>query len=184
MKNTIVQLDRQDNAFVLDLPTRDYDKTTEVALADNEEIYVYKKGHFVGKNGKRGKYLIGKVVKHLHKGLFSRTYKAVTMRFVRCRRRIYYFGKSKFGNTPSIKGTFQVEVKFVDIMRRRFDRYIKRHAVVADSQGVLINSDDYKPVVAQMIEELLPTIDDVNLLKKPIVDYFAVRGIIVAVNVK
>ena len=184
---TTIQLHDCSDALVVDYFYSCLDKTTMVQIGDNEQLWVYKRSRYVGTNAVKGSYAIGKAVKHLHKCIFSRTYKDVTLRFVRTRQRLYYFSNAKsvvLAQGKVVRGGFRVEVKFMGLERRKFAKYIAANGITADDQGVLVHLEPFKKLIADMVESSLAQISDIEQLAAPLVALFAAKGIVVTVGIK
>ena len=184
---TTIQLHDCHDALVVDYFYERLDKTTMVQIGDNEQLLVYKRGRYVGINAAKGSYAVGKAVKHLHKCVFSRWYKDVTLRYVRTRQRLYYFSNVKsvtLADGATARGGFRVEVKFMGLERRKFAKYIAANGITADEQGVLVHLEPFKKLIADTVESTLPQISDIEQLAEPLVSLFATKGIVVTVAVK
>ena len=163
------------------------DKNDTIQIGENEQLLVYKRAKYVGTNSVKGSYAVGKAVKHLHKCVFSRTYKDVTLRFVRTRQRLYYFSNAKsvvLKQGKVVRGGFRVEVKFMGLERRKFDKYIAANGLTADDQGVIVHLEPFKKLIADAVESSLTQISDIEQLVAPLTELFAAKGIVVTVGVK
>lgn len=184
---TTIQLHDCSDALVVDYFYSCLDKTTTVQIGDNEQLWVYKRSRYVGTNAAKGGYAIGKAVKHLHKCIFSRTYKDITLRYVRTRQRLYYFSNVKtvtLAGGATARGGFRVEVKFMGLQRRTFAKYIAANGITADDNGVLVHLEPFKKLIADTVESTLPQISDIEQLAASLVALFAAKGIVVTVGIK
>ncbi len=154
-----IKIKRNDDWYIMDLERTDYRVDTAVVVSKNQTLHVYQNGKYVGVCEKKGRCHINKkLVRGLKKGVGSKLYKDIGLRFTHDNQAVVYAAKNKplkRLNGKIVKLNIVVKaVPFIEDMRV-LDNFVVETNLRLDREGILLYVTSFEKAMTNIIEQTL-----------------------------